>query len=221
MPKPHTKSRKTRPPAPARSRDRNATEQTLLEAAKTVLAEEGFRKFGVNAVARRAGCDKQLIYRYFGGLDGLLDRIGAELADWLRQSLRPLAALGRPASYAELVERLMLGFFEALRADALVQRIAAWEVAENSPLTRRLAAARGKALSDWVRDMRGDLAPPAGVDAAAANAFVIAAIQHLVLASAAGGQFSGMALRNEVDWERVRETVRLTVRALYAPSKDR
>ena len=49
-------------------------------------------------------------------------------------------------------------------------------------------------------------------------AFIIAAIQHLVLASAAGGQFSGLTLHSEADWERVRETLRRTVRALYAPS---
>ena len=31
---------------------------------------------------RRAGCDKQLIYRYYGGMDGLVDAIGGELARW-------------------------------------------------------------------------------------------------------------------------------------------
>jgi AcrR family transcriptional regulator len=215
MAKPKRTARKAPAPAQPRARDRDATEHAILEAAKAVLAEGGFQDFGVNAVARRAACDKQLIYRYFGGLDGLLDRIGAELADWMNRSLRPLAALGRPASYAELAERLMLGFLEALRASPLVQRIAAWELSENSPRTRRLAAARSKAMTDWVRDVRGDLAPPAGVDAAAANALLIAAIQHLVLASATTGQFSGLALRSEADWERVRETVRRAARALY------
>ena len=31
-----------------------------------------FPPFGINAVARQAGCDKVLIYRYFNGLEGLL-----------------------------------------------------------------------------------------------------------------------------------------------------
>jgi len=214
-------ARKTRKNSP-RARDRDATEQTILDAAKRVLAKEGFQNFGVNAIARVAACDKQLIYRYFDGLDGLLDRIGEDIGGWIRQRLRPLAALGRPATYAELTERLMLGFLEALRDDALVQRIAAWELAEDSPRVRRLAAARSKALTDWVRDMRGDLEPPSGIDAAANNAFLIAAIQHLVLAAATTGQFTGLALRSEADWERVRETVKRTVRALYAlPGKAR
>ncbi|HCV71491.1 MAG TPA: TetR family transcriptional regulator, partial [Agrobacterium sp.] len=54
-----------------RIKDRAATEKAIFEAARSLLAEEGFQGFGINAVARRAGCDKQLIYRYFGGLEGL------------------------------------------------------------------------------------------------------------------------------------------------------
>ena len=76
------------PPAP-RSRDRAATEEMLVKAAREVLASDGFQGLGINAVARQAGCDKQLIYRYFGGLDGLVDAIGTEIADDLRRSLQP------------------------------------------------------------------------------------------------------------------------------------
>ena len=31
--------------------------------------------YGINAIARQAGCDKVLIYRYFDNLDGLLQRV--------------------------------------------------------------------------------------------------------------------------------------------------
>ena len=58
-----------------RPRNRAGTERAIFIAARTLLAEEGFQGFGVNAVARRAGCDKQLIYRYYGGLNGLIDAI--------------------------------------------------------------------------------------------------------------------------------------------------
>lgn len=48
------------------------TEKRLLEAVSKVIEEEGFTKIGINRIARQAQCDKVLIYRYFGGLDGLL-----------------------------------------------------------------------------------------------------------------------------------------------------
>ena len=37
------------------------------------MTEKGFASVGVNAIASAAGVDKQLIYYYFGGLDGLIN----------------------------------------------------------------------------------------------------------------------------------------------------
>ena len=205
----------TRPTA-ARPRDRLATVRSILTAAKEVLAEEGFPNFGVNAVARAAGCDKQLIYRYFGGSDGLVDALGEDLAGWWADALAPVAAASPPSSYGELMERMALAMLAALRGDRLVQRIVAWEVAGGSAQVRRLADSRSRGLAEWVAVQRGDLRPPGGIDAPAANAFVIAAIQHLVLAGAAAGQMSGMPLQQDADWDRVEAVVRRVVRALFA-----
>ena len=91
-----------------RSRDRVATERSIVDAAKLVLAEDGFQGFGVNAIARRAECDKQLIYRYFGGLEGLADAVGADLALKLADDLTPLSEAKRPTSYGALSKILVL-----------------------------------------------------------------------------------------------------------------
>lgn len=199
-----------------RSRDRGATERALVRAARETLAATGFQGFGVNAVARRAGCDKQLIYRYFGGLDGLIDAIGVEIADDLGRALQSLAPAGPPASYRELIERMMLGFLQVLRDDPLMQKTMVWEIAEPSDAVRRLTVARSKIMMAWVAQVRGDLTPPPGVDVGAANAMLLAAIQHLVLSGGAAGQFAGLPLASDADWERVRKAVKAMVGAVYA-----
>lgn len=197
-----------------RTRDRGRTETAIIAAAKLVLAEEGFQGFGVNAVARRAGCDKQLLYRYFGGLDGLVDAIGDDLATWITATLGtgPVADAG---SYGALMERLLLGFLKALRSDMLVQKIAAWEIAAPSALVARLADARGQALGRWIAAERGTLEPPSGIDAAAINAILIAALQHLVLSASTTGQFAGVALNDDAAWKRVEAAALILVRAVY------
>lgn len=202
-------------PAPKRQRDREETQRTILAAARQVLADEGFQGFGVNAIARQAGCDKQLVYRYFGGVDGLVDAIGADLATWWQDVLRPTAALPPPATYAELMERLALGCLDALREDNLVQKIAVWEISDPSPQVAGLNAARSKSLGQWIVAARGDLQPPEGVDAPATNALLMAGIQHLVLASATAGHFTGAALRTDKDWDRIRAAVKALVAAVY------
>ncbi len=202
----------TPPDAPLR--DRHRTEALIRAAARDVLAEGGFLGFGVNAVARRAGCDKQLIYRYFGGLEGLVDAIGADLATWIEDSLAAESG-PPPTSYALLAERLILGFLEAFRANRLVQQIALWELADPSPLVARLAGARSTALIRWMARTRGDLSPPAGVDAPALNALLIAALQQLALSGAATGVFAGLDLRTEADWSRVRAAATTMIRGAY------
>lgn len=193
-------------------RDRAKTEAAIVAAAREVLARDGFQGFGINAVARAAGCDKQLIYRYFGGLEGLVDAVGVDFATWLEDSLGPATPA---ASYGELSERLVLGFMAALRSNVLVQRIAAWEIADPSPLVARLTAARGGAMMAWMAKTRGDLAPPPGLDAPALNIFLIAGVQQLVLSSSAVGGFSGVPLASEADWDRVRAAAVRIIRAVY------
>lgn len=196
------------------TRDRPGTEQAILDAAKQVLAQDGFSAFGVNAIARQAGCDKQLIYRYYGGLDGLVDAIGGDLADLFRLSMtepEPAAC----ESYAAFIEHLLLSLLDAFRSSDLLMRIAAWEVADSSPVTRRLADARGKALGAWIESRRGNLHMPEDADTGAINATLIAAVQHLCLSAHAVGGFGGMSLKTEKDWARVREVLRAFVRASY------
>ncbi len=204
------------PDDPRPSRDREATERRILDAARAVLAASGSEGFGINAVARQAGCDKQLIYRYYGGLGGLVDAIGKDIASWWADRLRPLEALGCPDTYAELMQRLGLSVFQALRDDPLMRQIVMWELTSNSDQVQRLSRARSVALQEWMQRVRGNLVPPEGMDAAATNAVILAAIQHLVLAGTTAGAFAGVPLTDEADWERMRGTLKRVIAALYA-----
>jgi AcrR family transcriptional regulator len=96
-----------------RVRDRGATEKAILAAAKALLAQEGFQNFGINAVARGAGCDKQLIYRYYGGLNGLVDAIGADLGTWVKDRIPEDTGGMFLLTYGDLMERLSLLFLQA------------------------------------------------------------------------------------------------------------
>jgi len=54
------------------TRDRIQTEQRLIDAVHELITEGGFDKVRINRVAQRAKVNKILIYRYFGGLEGLV-----------------------------------------------------------------------------------------------------------------------------------------------------
>ncbi|TCV72518.1 TetR family transcriptional regulator [Neorhizobium sp. S3-V5DH] len=199
----------------AKVRNRASTERAIFLAARNLLAEQGFQGFGINAIARKAGCDKQLIYRYYGGLEGLIEAIGADLGTWVKERIPEDTGGMFLLTYGDLMEKLAIYFMEALRDDPLVCKIVAWEVSQDTPQVRRLSEARTKALGKWLDRMRGSLTPPKGVDATTTNAILFAAIQHLVISAAVSGQFAGVALRTNKDWDKVVGAISRLVRAIY------
>ncbi|GHB92986.1 TetR/AcrR family transcriptional regulator [Cerasicoccus arenae] len=106
-------------------RNRQQTEKRIVEAAIRLLADEGFQSFGVNAVAAHASVDKVLIYRYFSGLDGLLDFIGNT------EVLFPSAAA--------MLDTDLTGFYRnfcrALDENRLGACVQNWERVTDNPLT--------------------------------------------------------------------------------------
>lgn len=207
--------------AVSRRKDKEGTKATIVTAAKEVLAKTGFGGFGVNAVAREAGCDKQLIYRYFGGLEGLVEAIGTELASELKAELGRFAENASPQSYAELIALMVKGLIHILRNSPIMRQINAWEVAAPSPMVELLTQARSQELLRWVSIIRGDLVQPEDIDVMALNAILLAAAQQLVLASSATGVYSAVPLQSDDDWQRVEAAFAVLIAGAYPDDNDR
>ena len=122
------------------SRDRDGKKRILLEAFDRLLQEEGAHRIGVNAVIKRAGVGKALLYEYFGGLDGLA-------TEWARtQHFLPGDAeiVGDdPEGYRQLSTREQLTrnyqrYARALRARPRTLEILVGELMAQSEVTRSL-----------------------------------------------------------------------------------
>jgi AcrR family transcriptional regulator len=198
------------------TRDRKRTEETILAAACTLIAEEGFQGLGINAVARAAGCDKKLIYRYYEGMDGLVEAVGTTFGNDIRRKIGPSDSV--PETYADAVRALLLAYLELFRNDRLFQKVTLWEMAESGPLVGRFSRARGNVLQHWVTHWRGSHSAPAGADAPLINALLIGGIQQLVLSAGSAGRFAGLDLLTEADWQRVTTGLAAIIDRLYAPA---
>jgi AcrR family transcriptional regulator len=191
------------------SRNRDETRQKILDAALALAGEEGFAALGINAVARRAGADKQLIYRYFGGLEDLLAAAGADVAERMAKALTP-ALQPPPVSYAELAERLALALYDQMRADPMYRQLRLMEASAPTPATDAFRAARGAALQGWMLAARQGLVLPEGVDVPALNALIIAAVEGAAILGPVGMEKGSQATR-----DRLLPMLRRMIRAGY------
>ncbi|MDP3740204.1 MAG: helix-turn-helix domain-containing protein [Hyphomonadaceae bacterium] len=202
-------------------RDREATERRFVEAAARVLARDGAAGLGVNAIATEAGADKKLIYRYFGGLDGVLEALGAATGVWIGD-LAPTPTNAKARSdYGARMLAAFTAYAEKLRGDLVLQKLLAWELAGPSDALGRIDTARSRQMGKMMHAIRGDAVPPAGVDAPAINAIALAALNYLVLRGATTGSFAGLPLKTEADWKRATTALESLLAAAYEKNRWR
>jgi len=201
-------------------RDREATRARLIKAVGSLLAREGFKGMGVNAVAREAGVDKVLIYRYFGGLPKLIEAFGREGNFW--PSIKELAggdveAYGRlPAT--EQLSQLSRNFMSAIRTRPITQEILAWEMIERNELTAELETIRENTMMNFF-----DMFFPAtdtGPDIAAMGAIIGAGISYLVSRARQITIYNGVNLDTETGWRRLERAMETMIRGLFAGTAE-
>lgn len=202
---------------PRTARDRGATEQRILGAVGTVLAREGFAAIGVNAIAREAGVDKVLIYRYFGGLPELLQAWGSSGRFWPRIDELlgddPAALLALPE--AERWSRFFEHFIDGLRARPLTLEILAAEVLERNTLTAILEAER----EAWGDEATRVLAGPAlqqRPELRTLTLLLVAGVQYLLLRARRIRVFGGLEIQSDAGWDEIKRGIRTSARQLFA-----
>lgn len=96
----------------------------LLDVTKSIVAEQGFHSVSIEAVARRAGITRPVVYGHFDDLPGLLEALVT------RESARALAQLAdvlpRDLSSGDPREALLSGlrgYLEAVQADPATWRL--------------------------------------------------------------------------------------------------
>ena len=211
-----TSAKKKNISKPAIPRDREATRARLIGAVGTLLAREGFKGLGVNAVAREAGVDKVLIYRYFGGLSELIVAFGREGNFW--PSIKELAD-GDVEAYSRLpvteqLSRLSRNFIQAIRQRPITQEILAWEMVERNDLTVELETIRENTMMNFF-----DMFFPStgnGPDIAAMGAIIGAGISYLVSRGRQIRFYNGVDLESEEGWKRLEDAIATMIQGLFA-----
>lgn len=183
------------------------TEKRLLEAVSRVIEDEGFTKIGINRIARQAQCDKVLIYRYFGGLDGLLvawakqyDFYSFAYSEFISQIEQ-----AETSNLGEIIKAVLLKQLEYLKDNQLMQGLYVWELSGNSSFRAiqverekngyKLQLELEKRLGDSCRDCNFHIT------------IIIAAINHIILFTRQYNMFNGIDFSKPEAWDELKNVI--------------
>ena len=161
---------------------RPQTEQKILRALEHILLEQGFSTVGINSIARQAGCDKVLIYRYFNGLEGLLQAFAETTELWweVDEIITETAEQIQQQPLQQFLQLLLKRHLEALQARPLTLEIMAWEMSAQNSLTVALARTRAERGIALVKTIRAHYQNP-NIDIGGILGVFGAAINYLII----------------------------------------
>ena len=203
------------PAVASRERNRADTTARILAAVGEVLARDGFGALGVNAVAKHAGVDKVLIYRYFGGMSELLKAWGESGRFWpsVDELVGPDRAAFLQLPLADRYARFFEHFIDALRERPLTLEILAAEIVERNDLTAILESER----EAWGEEASRLLAAGEFARRPALRGLtllLVAGVQYLLVRSRKIRIFGGVDLTNDAGWDELKASIRLTALAV-------
>lgn len=184
------------------SRNRQTTEQVLLDAVRELVEESGFENVGVNAVATRAGVSKMLIYRYFGSLDGLIAAYIRQHDFWINfdEELPDRQHVG------EFVKRMFRGQVALLRENYTLNRLYRWELTTDNAVIRELREKR-EAKGCWLVDAVSRLTGYPRKEIAVVATLINTSICYLTLLAENCEEYNGIRIQEDAGWRQLEEGI--------------
>jgi len=186
-----------------KKRDRERTKGKILKAVGEVIEQFGTDKVGVNLIARTAGVNKVLIYRYFESVDGLMEQYvksgeyTSTTGDDYIDNQEPVA----PENRSKELTNLMLTFLSDLRERKATRDLLRWEIGTGKSM---LSDAKNN-VANRLLEKIGDL--PNFDDTKALMAFITAGIYYLVIAEDHRPKMIDIDLNTEEGWKRVEKII--------------
>lgn len=191
-------------------RDREATEKRLLDTIGKMIAEEGFEKIGVNAVATQSGVSKILIYRYFGSVEGLMAAYIRQHDFWLNL---PLEFPDRE-QLPSFIKNMFQGQIEQLRNNPTLKRLYRWELSCNNDMIAQLREQREK-VGVYLVEKVSELTGRPQKEIAAIASFLTASITYLAMLEDFCPVYNGIPLNEDSGWKQINEGIDILINKIF------
>ncbi|KAA6440149.1 TetR/AcrR family transcriptional regulator [Dyadobacter flavalbus] len=186
-----------------KKRDRERTKGKILKAVGEVIEQHGTEKVGVNLIARTAGVNKVLIYRYFNSVDGLMEeyvKSGEYTSTYEAEYFESIPNL-LPEERGKALTSLMHTFMNDLRDRKSTRDLLRWEIGTGKSM---LSDARNQ-VAKKILEKIGDL--PNYNDTSALIAFLSAGVYFLAISADYREKMLDVDLHSDEGWKRIEHII--------------
>ncbi|WP_421903496.1 TetR/AcrR family transcriptional regulator [Maridesulfovibrio sp.] len=182
------------------------------------MARDGAKGLGINSIAKQAGVDKVLIYRYFGSLTEVVKAFGSTGEYWpspeeLVETPEEWKRLGTQQS----LHRFFKNYIRSLRARPLTLAIMVWEQVSTSDEVASLEDIRIRTALECFERM--SLEADDDCDLTTIVVMIFSAINTLLVKSIKPGSYGGFDLSEDTSWERIDAIIEGMLRGVI-PTKE-
>lgn len=191
-------------------RDREGTEKRLLDTIGIMVAENGFEKIGINAVAARSGVSKILIYRYFGSVEGLM-------AAYIRQHDFWINFPGTTPNREQLpgfLKEMFRQQIEQLRSDPTLRRLHRWELSSGNEIIVKLREQREQMGVNRIKQVCALTRYPEKEMAVMASVLT-ASITYLVMLEEFCPVYNGITINQDSGWEQMSQGINSLIDKIF------
>lgn len=166
-------------------KNRPLTERKIINAVGEVIRIYGYKGLGINKIAQYAGVNKNLIYRYFGDVDSLVEIYIREKDYWLADNKDFEEAFSPSASVSEMaaiITRILQNQFLYFNKEEEMQHIILSEISNDSELLKRISQLRER-MAEPFFDVTEKHFEDSAINFRGIAAILVSGIYYLVLQS--------------------------------------
>ena len=180
-------------------KDKEATKRKLIDAVGVIIKRDGFSTLKISTIAKVAEVDRKLIYRYFGGLNHLIEAYIVENDYWLlfSEKMKTMLEQKEFTGSEQIITAILQNQFNFFVSQKEMQRLILWELSANSPMMRSIHNAR-ESMGQKFLEMTDSHFKESKVNFRPIAALLVGGIYYTILHTIFnGGSFTDMDINSE------------------------
>lgn len=196
-------------------RNKARTKQRFLDTVEEILITKGIAGLKVNDIAKLAGLDKKLIYKYFGGTEQLMDEYIQNKDFWTNVKGEKVPDVITDGGQA-FVEDMLLSQFDYVAKDKAFQKLLLWRLTDQRKSLQKLTDAQEANGETLLRSITDPHFADQSSQFRAIMAVLIGGAYYLNLYAAVNGSvFCGIDLATETGRNEIRKALSFLLKSTY------